>query len=297
MNLPEGLEATLDSFVEPGDQQHTEDGSPPGCLVRRATARTALTPSALDGFDWALNPYRGCAHECVYCYAPSVLRVDPDAWGRRVGVRQNLPALLSRELRKKQRGVVGISTVTDPYQPIERRFGVTRLCLERLLDRDWPVCILTKSDLVVRDLDLLGSFSECEVGLTVTTLDEHQRRLMEPGAPSVPRRLAAMRYLSSAGVRTYAFIGPIYPTAKGSELRELVRQVHAAGARSILMDRLNLKPGVWRSGTRALSADPVLMATARHIIFPPEGGPDFYSRAFSVVRDEAEALDIVVTRA
>ncbi len=297
MNLLEGPEATLDAFLEPGEGPTSREGFAPGCLVQRATARTALSPSALEGFDWALNPYVGCAHECAYCYAPAVLRMDRAEWGRRVGVRQNIPALLSRELRRKNRGVVGISTVTDPYQPPERRFQLTRLCLERLRAADWPVCVLTKSDLVVRDLDLLESFSQCEVGFTVTTLDEHQRRLMEPGAPSVARRLAAMRYLSSAGVHTYAFIGPIYPTAKASELREIVRQVHGAGATSILMDGLNLKRGVWASVTRALSADPILTSLARRRMFPTEGDEDFYGRAFACVREEAEALGLTVSLA
>jgi DNA repair photolyase len=193
--------------------------------------------------------------------------------------------------------VVGISTVTDPYQPPERRFMITRMCLERLRAAEWPVCVLTKSDLVVRDLDVLETLPECEVGFTVTTLDEHQRRLMEPGASSVARRLAAMRYLSSAGVQTYAFIGPIYPMAKLSELRSLVRQVHEAGARSVLVDRLNLKRGVWSSVTRALSADPSLMAIARRRMFRGEGDVDFYALAFATVREEAEALGIAVSRA
>ena len=260
--------------------------------VRVVQARTALSPSALEGFDWALNPYRGCTHGCAYCYAPSVLRVERAGWDRRVEVRQNLPAVLMRELRRKEPGVVGVSTVTDPYQPLEGRFRVTRHCLEVLLRHDWPVTVLTKSDLVVRDLDLLKRFSNVEVGFTVTTLDEHQRRLLEPGASPVPRRLAGMRLVSEAGIRTYAFLGPIYPTANIHTVRELVRRVHEAGATTVLVDRLNLKRGVWTSLSSALSADPHLLGLAKRRLFPGPDEGDHYMRVFAAARDEADSLGL-----
>jgi DNA repair photolyase len=291
-------EAPLDTWLDGKDPRALGEGLE-GCSVSRTDATSALTPSGLEGFDWALNPYMGCAHRCAYCYAPSVLDADRETWGRHIRARLNMPTILSRELRRKARGVVGISTVTDPYQPAERTFKLTRYCLERLRRHDWPVCVLTKSDLVVRDLDLLGSFSEREVGFTVTTMDEHQRRLMEPGAPPVARRLAAMRLLSEAGVPTYAFVGPIYPTATVNELRTLVRQVHEAGARYVLVDRLNLKRGVWLSVSRALGGDQDLMAVARRRMFPPDGAGEglFYGKAFGVVEDEARALGLRTSRA
>ncbi len=297
MNVIDGPERPLDTWLD--EPTSPAEGPPPSerCRVRRAKARSALTPSGLEGFDWALNPYLGCSHRCVYCYAPSVLGVERESWGRRVEARQNMPSLLSRELRRKERGTVGISTVTDPYQPAERRYQLTRFCLDRLARHEWPVGILTKSDLVVRDLDLLGRLSEVEVGFTVTTLDEHQRRLLEPGAPPVPRRLAAMRLLSDAGVPTYAFLGPIFPTTTSVELRELVRLVHAAGARYILVDRLNLRRGVWLSILKALSADQGLLETARRRLFPGSGEADFYPRAFDLVEEEARGLGMTMSRA
>ena len=212
-------------------------------------------------------------------------------------VRQNMPKVLSRELRRKERGVVGISSVTDPYQPAERRYQMTRYCLELLVRHDWPVCILTKSDLVVRDIDLIEDLTDAEVGFTITTLDEHQRRLLEPGAPPVARRLAAMRLVSDAGVPTYAFIGPIYPTSTVNELQKLVRKVHDAGATYVLVDRLNLKRGVWLSLLKALGPDISLLSTARRRLFQEDSGNDYYSRAIRVVEDEARALDLPVSRA
>ncbi len=297
MNEPDHPEEPLDSWLVEDGMKDRRPEDRLRCRVRRASARSALTPSGLQGFDWVLNPYHGCAHGCAYCYAPSILGEDREAWAATVEARQNMPAVLSRELRRKRRGVVGISSVTDPYQPAERRYQITRYCLERLARHEWPVCILTKSDLVVRDADILGNLSEVEVGFTVTTLDEHQRRLMEPGAPPVVRRLAAMRLLADSDIPTYAFIGPIYPTSNLNELRELVRRVHEAGARYVLVDRLNLKRGVWMSLLRALGPDPVLLATARRRLFLEDSRDVFYPRAFRAVEEEAMSLGLAVSRA
>ncbi len=297
MSFSDHPEEPLDTWLEPESSRGPRTVDRDRCRTRRVRARSALTPSGLEGFDWALNPYHGCAHQCAYCYAPSVLGQDRQRWGTEVEVRQNMPAVLSRELRRKERGVVGVSSVTDPYQPAERRFQVTRYCLERLARHDWPVCLLTKSDLVVRDLDVIETLTEVEVGFTVTSLDEHQRRLLEPGAPPVARRLAAMRLLSDAGIPTYAFIGPIFPTSTVNELRELVRRVHDAGARYVLVDRLNLKRGVWLSLLRALGPDPVLLATARRRLFLEEAGDVFYPRAIRAVEEEATTLGLTVSRA
>lgn len=294
MNILDGADGAIEGWSGEPDARRQEGQPPLGVSFEQCEARAALTPSGLGGFDWALNPYLGCSHGCAYCYAPSVLHVDRERFRTRIEVRRNIPALLARELKRKERGVVGVGTVTDAYQPAERRFQVTRYCLERLARHEWPFAILTKSDLVVRDLDLVEGLPGCEVGFTITTLDEHQRRLLEPGAPPVPRRLAAMRLLSEAGVRTYAFLGPIYPTATVNEVRDMVRRVNTAGARSLLVDRLNLKRGVWLSVTRALAPDQGLMGIARRRMFPWPGDPDFYQRVFMVVQEEAEALGMDV---
>jgi len=297
VNSIEHPEEPLDLWFEPSSEPGPRSVDGDRCRARRVRARSALTPSGLEGFDWVLNPYHGCAHQCAYCYAPSVLGVDRDMWGRSVEARQNMPTVLSRELKRKQRGVVGISSVTDPYQPAERRYQITRYCLERLARHDWPVCILTKSDLVVRDIDILEGMSGVEVGFTITSLDEHQRRLLEPGAPSVARRLAAMSLVSDTGIATYAFIGPIYPTSTMNELRVLVRRVHEAGARYVLVDRLNLKRGVWLSLLKALGPDPALLATARRRLFLEEARDVFYPRALRAVEEEATSLGLAVSRA
>lgn len=207
--------------------------------------KTALSPSKLPGYEYALNPYRGCQHGCVYCYAPYVLH-EERKWGSFIDVRANMPRLLSRELKKQSRGVVGISTVTDPYQPAEKKFEVTRRCLKQLLKQNFPISIQTKSDLLLRDLDLIERFKDKEVGFTITTLDNALQRRIEPHASSAERRLSSLVSCKDRGIKTYAFIGPILPSMNhlDSELEEIIDSVKNAGVDMVYFDKLNLKPGM-----------------------------------------------------
>ena len=220
--------------------------------------KTALSRSSLPGLDYSLNPYTGCGHGCIYCYAPATIRyAGPEPWGTFVAAKTNVPVVLERELRKARRGIVGISTVTDPYQPVERRLELTRRCLEVLQAKQFPVCVQTKSALVVRDIDLLRGFREVEVGLTVTTLDEGAAAVLEPGASRPGERLDAMRQLSDAGVTTWAFVGPLVPGfVDGERLAGLLARVKEAGASRVLVDKLRMKPGLWPRMAPALRGNP-----------------------------------------
>ncbi len=212
-------------------------------MIKEIKAKTALSPSQLPGLDYALNPFRGCAHACVYCYAPSVIHWNEGKWGEVVEVKINLPRILSKELRVKKKGVVGLGTVTDPYQPAEKKYEITRRCLELLLMHDFPVCIQTKSSLVLRDIDLLKGFSNIEVGITLTTLDDSVREKMEPGASSVEERLKALASLRENGIRTWVFLGPFMPYI--TDVEALVDAVAAVKPGYVLVDRLRMKEGVW----------------------------------------------------
>lgn len=185
----------------------------PAVLIKEIRCKSALTPSRIAGIDYALNPYVGCAHGCRYCYADFMRRFTNhrEPWGTFVDVRVNAPDQLARDVVRLRPGVVSLSTVTDPYQPLERRYALSRRCLTVLAGTLFPVSILTKSPLVTRDLDLLRVLPECEVGLTITTDDERMRRLLEPHAPPIAERLTALAALKAAGVRTYAFVGPVLP--------------------------------------------------------------------------------------
>ena len=210
---------------------------------KQIMCKSALSNSRLPGLDYSLNPYEGCEHGCVYCYAPHVLRVSPSEWGKWVNAKVNMPSLLSKELKYKE-GVVGVGTVTDPYQPAESSMSLTRKCLARLLKSKLHVSILTKSDLVLRDVPMLVGSSKVEVGVTVTIRDDNLAAVFEPFAPPPSRRLLALAEMNAEGIETYVLLGPLIPLATDRELDRLISDIAETGTRRIMVDRLRLRPGM-----------------------------------------------------
>ncbi len=202
-------------------------------IVCEKTVKSVLSPSQV--YDYALNPYVGCGHHCAYCYASFMKRFTGhrEKWGEFVDVKVNAPELLARELKRKRPGRVWVSGVCDPYQPLEKKYKLTRRCLENLVDSAWPFTVQTKSALVLRDLDILKRAKDGEVGFSITTADDKIRKVFEPGASSVSKRIGALAVLHSAGISTFAMIAPILPGAEGlpQELKGKVDYV--------LVDRLN----------------------------------------------------------
>ena len=182
-------------------------------ITRQIEAKSILSKSGIDGITYCVNPYVGCSHGCVYCYASFMKRFTGhrEPWGSFVDVKVNAPALLERQTKRAGAGTIILSSVTDPYQPAEARYRVTRGCLEVLAARPFPVDVLTKSPLVLRDLDLLRTFDNLSVGVTVTTDNDAMRKVFEPGAPPVKARIEALKKLHENGISTYAFIGPVLP--------------------------------------------------------------------------------------
>jgi len=216
----------------------------------------ALAPSLLAGYDWALNPYRGCALDCLYCYAPDVVGIGRSTWGETVFVKRSIPTVLAKEVRKKRRGVVGISTVTDGYQPAEKRLEITRRCLEVLARARWPVSVLTKCPLVTRDLDLLTTIPAAEVGFSIATGDDRERRLWEASCPPIGARIEALRAVAGAGVRAYVFAGPLYPESQESSVRILARLSAEAGAAELIADSLHPRAGALERVLEATTPQP-----------------------------------------
>jgi len=204
---------------------------------REVEARSALSKTGIPGFDYCLNPYIGCRHACRYCYASFMKRFTGHAeeWGEFLDVRINLPELLEREVRRKKKGIVMVSTVTDPYQRAEETYSITRRCLMILAKARWRVSILTKSPLVLRDIEVLSLFEDIEVGLTVTTDDESVRKVIEPNAPPLAERMRALSELRAAGISTYAFVGPILPIKDPPNFAAELGKI----ADSVLLDRMN----------------------------------------------------------
>jgi len=156
-----------------------------------------------------------------------------EPWGEFVDVKINAAELLEKEIKKKKRGRVWISGVCDPYQPLEKKYRLTGMCLEILVREKWPVTIQTRSPLILRDINLLKKAGELEAGFSITTADDKIRKLFEPNAPSVNLRLKALGELHSAGIRTYAMIAPLLPGAE-----KLVEELKGK-ADYILVDRMN----------------------------------------------------------
>lgn len=207
---------------------------------------------------YALNPYVGCQHGCVYCYSVFMKRFTGhgEEWGTFVDVKVNAPQLLARELKRVKPGEVLLSSVTDPYQPLERGYRLTRACLEILREYPhFPVSILTKSTLVLRDLDILSQIKDLEVAFTITGLDEGARRVFEPQAPPTGARIEALARLSEAGLKTWAFFGPAIPYISDGEkeIEALFRELKGAGVKRVLVDSLNLKGAMWGRVKRAIS--------------------------------------------
>jgi DNA repair photolyase len=249
-------------------------------IIREVTCKTALSRSGLPEYDYSLNPYRGCAHGCSYCYVPNIIHVPRKDWGCFVEAKMNIPRILAKQLRKVRQGIVGISTVTDPYQPLEDRYNLTRCCLEQLLRHDFPVSIITKSPLVTRDLDILKKFSKCEIGITVTTLDDDIRRKIEPKAPSIQSRLETLKKCSDQGIDAYVFLGPLYPSTEINELKEVLDTLIDLGINTVIADELNLKPGIWAAIENALRDDNDMREVWESRLFKE----DYYKRLFKELR-------------
>ena len=191
-------------------------------------------------FDRSINPYRGCEHGCVYCFARpthAFLGLSPGLdFESKLFMKPNAPELLERELSAPgyTPKVIAIGTNTDPYQPIERRYQIMRRILEVLDRAGHPVGIVTKSALVLRDLDILARMAKrdlVKVAISVTTLDAKLARTMEPRASTPPRRLEALRQLVKAGVPTSTMVAPVIPALNDAEIERILEAVAETGVR------------------------------------------------------------------
>lgn len=235
-------------------------------IVSETECKSILTKSGIKAVDYAVNPYVGCEHGCVYCYATFMKRFTghKEEWGTFVDVKVNAAEVLTRQLRRAKAGNINFGTVTDAYQPLEREYGISRACLESLVGYDdstglggiFPVTVLTKSALVLRDLDLIQRLENAEVAFTITTLDDEVRQCFEPAASPIPARLEALRTLAEAGISTWAFCGPLLPFLSDGEveLDALFAELKRARVNYVLVDSLNLRGAAWGRIRKVLEA-------------------------------------------
>jgi DNA repair photolyase len=233
---------------------------------REEPCRNALNKVKGMGFGWSLNPYMCCAHRCTFCYVRAFERradrPSDDRYGRSIRVKVNVADVLRRELARPswRREHVAIGAATDPYQPVEGRYRLTRACIETLAAARTPFHVITRGPMIVRDLDVLVEAAErAEVSVTfsVPTLDEEIWRRTEPGTAPPRQRLRALARLVESGVKAGVGMAPILPgiSDRPELLAEVVREARAAGATGVWANLLYLKPGTREHFLNALERD------------------------------------------
>ncbi|MBN8807498.1 MAG: PA0069 family radical SAM protein [Sphingomonas sp.] len=272
------------------------DGAPPPLrtTVTVETPRTIIARNQSPDvpFDRSVNPYRGCEHGCIYCFArPSHAYHDLSPgldFESKLFAKPTAPDLLREELAKP--GYVcrpiAFGTNTDPYQPIESHWRITRNCLKVLAETDHPLTITTKSDRVTRDIDLLAPMAAkglVAVALSVTSLDSQIARTVEPRAPHPERRLTAVRRLTDAGIPTFVSIAPVIPAITDHEIEHIVERAAESGARGVFFLPVRLPHEVaplFRAWLDAHFPDRAgkVMAIIRSIRGGRDNDPDFFSR-------------------
>jgi DNA repair photolyase len=268
-------------------------------IFREEPCRTALNAVRGMDFAWSLNPYMGCAHRCTFCYVRAFeRRADrpaDDRYGQSVRVKVNIADVLALELARPSwaREEVVVGAATDPYQPAEGRYRLTRDCIRLLALHRTPFGIITRGPLVVRDRDVLQEAAgrvQVSVNLSIPTLDERVWRTTEPGTAPPRQRLRALSLLRQAGIRAGVALAPILPGLSDSErsMAAVVRAARQAGAAFLWADWVNLRPGTREHFFAQLERDwPEELARYRRLFAGRAYLPDIERRA---LRDRLAAL-------
>lgn len=257
--------------------------------VLEKQSRTGLSKSGLPEIDYAVNPYHGCLHGCIYCFAID-FTPERDAsanWGNVVYARTNLPELLTKELPKLRKGVVGLSTITDAYQPIEARYRLSRKCAEIILRDGFFLTIQTKSPLVTLDMDLwIKHRNSLDIGFTITSPSEKIARMIEPYTPSPSARIRALQELHRSGISTWIFLGPVIPGVNDDEkdLREIVRTASETGSR-LIFDRYNHYKG-------ASGVVKKILGKARYSMIMKEASGDWWKGVSEMLSDMCREFNV-----
>lgn len=266
--------------------------------VKEILCKSAIGKCGFPGGGFCINPYVGCGHGCRYCYARFMKRFTghTEEWGTFVDVKMNIVEVLEKQLRSPK--YIGeriyIATVTDPYQPLERKYKLTRSVLEVLLNHQNPISILTKSDMVLRDTDLLKQFKEVDVNFTITTLDKKWKKLVEPNSPTVKSRLQAMKKLTDEGITVLAMMGPYWPIFTDPEA--LFKEFKKVGVNHVFTESFNTIGGNWTGVARVLRKHyPQLFLKMHRTMFDKRKFDEFYSQAARKIRQLSKKHKIPVT--
>mgnify|MGYP000035337520 CR=1 FL=1 len=264
--------------------------------VREITARSILNRSGIA--DYAVNCYTGCQHGCAYCYARRMAEFANHAeeWGSFVDVKVNSVDILRRQAARTLPAEVFLSSVCDGWQPAEVTYRLTRQCLDILVSAGFRVSILTKSTLARRDFDIMKRAAHLRFGVTVTTVDEELRRMMEPRVPAGAHRLDLVKQAQDAGIRTYVCMGPLLPylADRGAALERLVKAVAAAKPESVCVDALNPRRGVWQALVSALRrTHGCLIPSYRRILFDADARREYTDEVRAIVAQLLRAYGLL----
>ena len=218
--------------------------------VKEVRTSKILKTSKLPGVDYAINPYVGCEHACPFCYAMFMKKFTSQKgeWGEFADVKTNAHQVLRYEIKINKPGNVLMSSVTDPYMPIEGKYEITRKILEEFAKseqgRKFRISILTRSTLALRDKDIFQTLG-CDVGFSISTLDATAQKIFEPYASRAQQRLKALRELKDAKIRPYAFLSPILPLITEHDLEDIFQEFSKLNLGHVWVDKLNIKSDNW----------------------------------------------------
>ncbi|MGF7117654.1 radical SAM protein [Methanobacterium oryzae] len=219
--------------------------------IREIEAKSILSKTEIPIADYVINPYIGCIHSCIFCYARFMKRFTghQEDWGKFLDVKINASNLVPKNNSKYEGKYIFLSSVTDPYLPLERKYELTRRIIEKLIPLRPFLGILTKSDLILMDLDLIRQFKNSEIGFSFSTLDEDIRKEVEPGASPVKNRINALKEVHEARIKTHVFISPILPFL--TDWKEIIEKTRDY-VDYFMFENLNITGTVWASVKRFL---------------------------------------------
>lgn len=289
-----GLDAGLSEASRRADQARYQE----------VHVKSAINRAEGMMFDWALNPYRGCTHACEYCYARKYqrhLEMDAgDAFSTVILVKINLPQALTREVNKPSwdRGLVAIGSATDPYQPIEGHYKLTRQSIEILARARTPISIITKGPMIVRDIDVLLAARDsagCTVHMSIPSVDEDAWQKLEPGTAAPSQRLRAVRQLTDAGIEAGVLMMPLVPgiTTSRQKVHATLEAIRDAGARFVGANVARLDPGVREHFFGFLERTYPELTDAYARLYKRASPPNTYTNAVkAVVETERERIGL-----
>lgn len=266
--------------------------------IKEIQCKSALGKCGFSDNSFCINPYVGCSHACIYCYARFMKRFTDHAetWGSFVDARTNIAEVLKKQMKsqKYKDKQIYIGTVTDPYQPLEAKYKLTRKILEVLKDYDNPVSILTKSSLVFRDLDLLKKFKRIDINFTIATLDESWKKLTEPYSSTIEQRLGAAKKLGQERIPVFAMMSPYWPFFTDPE--KLFKEFKEAGIKRVFTESLNTIGGNYTEVEKVLKKDyPQLLKPMAEILFTPRKFYEFYNLEKEKVEKLSKKYHLPVT--